>query len=964
MYRLLRAALLGSAASFAATGFATAKEATADVSEIVVTGSRIPRGAFEGPAPVSVIGGEQLRNSGYTLLGDALLERPTLNANLNGQNSAGTSFLAGQTRADIRGLGASRTLVLVDGRRHVFSDASDPAVDLTQIPMMMIDRVEIVAGGASAVYGSEAVAGVVNVIMKKDFKGFEADVNAGVRQEGDGQEFRASAMYGGGLLDDRLNFLVGAEIGRVEPIMQRDRSELYPGLRRDTSNPQGVVANSRINISPLGVFQVRQGAVNLAYARDPANPGRLVQLSAACATIPVQPTCQDAVLPYQTDYVMLQSKVQRGVVRAYVDYAIDDKVTIFGEASYARSRGYVTASPAFSSPQANAEGIPVFINNPFLNVGPVGPQLRNAFLASGAPLNSPIFVGVYLDAFGGRDTRADRETTRGVIGMDGALDLAGREVRWDWYAQYGRTSAETTHYNVPNKLRIVDAINPVVLNGQIVCASATARAAGCGPFDLVNGASRDALLWINANAYTKQRVEQSVVAVNLNTTLFELPAGPLAIAVGAEYRKEESSFGQDALSASGALFFNATGTRAGAYDVREAYAEIRLPLLRDLPFADELSVEAAGRVADYSTIGDADQYRLAATWAPVRDVRFRASQGTAVRAPNIVELYAPRSTSFAAATAPVQDPCDRVNFALASAAQQAARRATCAAVIPNYNPLTFVSNIGTGRPAARFLVGGNPNLGPETANTYQAGVVLKPRWVPSLSVSLDWFKYNIEDLVGVTQAGALMQLCYDSAQPLAANPFCAQITRNALGGVTEINQTRQNIVKLKMEGWDGSIAYDVPLADMFGGADYGALTFRLDATWTYRVAQQNEPGAPYVALANSVNNGFPEWRGAAHVDWRRGPVSLGWTTHYVGSMISNTQFTPSQLNPYYTGDYYRHDVEAQYRLTDDVVVRGGINNLADEYPPALPETYSGTGQGPSIYDNGGRFFYLGATLRY
>lgn len=973
MNSLLRTTLLGSAAAaaFAAPNLAAAQTADAPqgetaVSEIVVTGSRIRRDSFEGPAPIAVITGEQMRISGYTLLSDALLDLPTLNANLNGQNSAGTSFLAGQTRADIRGLGAQRTLVLRDGRRLVNNDASDPAVDLSQIPTLLIDRVEIAAGGASAVYGSEAIAGVVNIIMKKRFEGFEADVDAGVRQEGDGQEFRIGGLYGARLLNDRLSVMVAAEVGRIEPILQRDRSELYPGLRRDNGNPQGVVGASKANISPLGVFQIRQGAVNVAYARDVNDPTRLVQLSAACSTVVVSPTCQDPALIYQSQYAALQSKSLRGIIDTHIEYAIDDTTNLFVEASYARSRGYATQSPAFVSPQATAETvIPIFANNPFLAVGPIGPQLRAAFLASGAAANSPILIGKYFDDFGGRDTRADRETTRGVIGMNGALEIADRDVHWDWYAQYGRTSAETTHYNVPNLLRITQAVDPVLVAGQIVCRDVAARAAGCVPYDLINGGSREAALWVNANAYTQQRIEQSLVAANITTTLFELPAGPLAIAAGAEYRKEESAFGQDALSASGALFFNATGVRAGQYDVREGYAELRIPVLKDLPFAYDLSFEAAGRVADYSTVGQTDQYRLVANWAPVQDLRFRASQGTAVRAPNIVELYAPQSTSFAAANAPVQDPCDRVNFASTTAAQQAARRITCAAAIPGYNPATFVSNIGAGRPAARLLVGGNPNLGAETANTYQAGLVIKPRWTPNLSISLDWFKYNIEDQIGTVPTASLLQtLCYDSSAAYATNPFCAQVTRNAAGGVVQINQTRQNIAKVKLEGWDGAIAYSMLPGDLFGGADYGSLAFKLDATWTYRAAQQNIPNVAYTQLANSINGGLPEWRATARADWRMGAFSVGWTGHYIGSMIASTQFTQTQLNPYYTGDYYSHDVRAQYRLTDGVVVRGGINNVADEYPPSLPETYTGTGQGASIYDNGGRYFYLGASFKY
>ena len=514
------------------------------------------------------------------------------------------------------------------------------------------------------------------------------------------------------------------------------------------------------------------------------------------------------------------------------------------------------------------------------------------------------------------------------------------------------------------------ATDAVLLNGQVVCRDVNARAAGCVPWDLINGPSREAILWTNALSATEQTVKQTVAGLNFNTELFDLPAGPVAVAFGAEYRKEESLFVQDALGASGALFFNAIGTRGGEYSVKDAYGEVRVPILKDVLFAKELTLELAGRLSDYSTIGNTEQYRINLTWSPVEDITFRATEATAVRAPNIVELFAPQSRNFTGAAI---DPCDRDVFRGANAAQQAARRVTCAAAIPGYNPLTFISNFGTGRSSLALLQGGNPGLGPETAHTYQYGVVIKPRWVPGLSVSVDYFKYNLTDAVGTVPINTLLgALCHDDAtMAFASNPFCTQIRRDAtgtnggavVGGVTEVVLVNQNVASTKVEGYDYSVAYGFQTEDLFG-KDYGSIAMRVDATWMYQFAQQGLPGQAFVQFANTITNATPEWKGNASVRWTYDKLSLGWSTLYFGSMIISQAQQLGVLAPYKTGDYFRHDARISYRLNDDVSFRAGVVNVFDENPPERPEIFTGTGTGSSQYDNRGRFFFVGANMNF
>ncbi|RAK65513.1 TonB-dependent receptor plug domain-containing protein [Phenylobacterium kunshanense] len=969
-----------------ATGWAGAAQAQAaagegaELGEIVITGSRIRRDTFSSPSPIQVVTAEAIRESGNTSIGDILLDTPSINPNQNQQTTSGTLFLAGQARADIRGLGATRTLVLMDGRRLPFSDASSPAVDLNTIPSLMIEQVDIVPGGVSAVYGSEAISGVVNFIMKKQQDGLEIDLQGGISQEGDGEELRVGFNWGGKFLDDRLNVLVGGEYASLDKIMQEDRDWAYPGIRRNNAagvTTQTVIPNSRTNLSPYATFQLVGGNVigtARAVTLDYRNPTNVVRLSNNCATATVQPNCQDEALIYSGIYNALQGKGTRGVLRTYVDYKITETFKAFVDASYVKVSGYGIFVPAFSN-AAGGGTMPVVLrgDNAYLNGGgATAAALRTEWLAAGKTLTqgSTANVGKIWQEFGGRDVKTEREQYRIAGGINGSFETFGRKVNMDSYVQYSRLDGSTISYNVPNIARVQQATDAVLLNGQVVCRDAAARAAGCAPWDLVNGASREAVLWANATSVTDQKITQTVAGLNFATDLFELPAGPVGAAFGFEYRKETSFFEQDALGASGALFFNAIGTREGEYNVKEAYGEVRVPILKGVPFAEELTIEAAGRVSDYSTVGGTDQYRIGLNWSPVKDVRFRLSEATAVRAPNIIELFSPQSRNF---TTAATDPCDAAVFRGATAAQQAARRVTCAAAIPGWNSATFQSNFGTGRPSLALLQGGNPDLGPETAHTYQYGVVIQPRWIPNLQISVDFFKYNIDGQISTIPINTLLQqLCYDDATvPYASNQYCAQIRRDPtgnggsgiVGGVSEVILVNQNVAKVKVEGYDYSIAYGFHTEDLFG-KDYGNIALRLDATWMYGFQLQGLPGQAYTQLANSINNGLPEWKANGTIRWSNDKASVTWSTLWIDSMIANSALQPNQLDPYYTGDYWRHDLRVTYKIRDEITMRAGVINVFDRHPPALPETYTGTGIGSSQYDNRGRFFFVGAGMRF
>jgi outer membrane receptor protein involved in Fe transport len=962
-------ALLTTVSSNVAAQEASAKEATS-IQEVVVTGSRIKRvSGFEYPVPISVIGGNDMRDSGYTMLADALTNLPQALNSTGIQNTAGTLFNAGESRVDLRGLGSQRTLVLVDGRRHLTGDFRNSSVDLNVIPSTMIERVEVISGGASAVYGSEAISGVVNIILRKELKGLDVDAEWGDTEHNDGQEYKTAVGYGMNFADGRGHFLIGGEFGRIEPIYQKDRDWAYPGIRRDTSVPAGsyqtIVPQSRSPTMPTATFELIPGnppnpasAVSISLDR-----GSIVQDSYFCSTLTVSPFCQDPQLFYSQIYNVLQVQQKRGTARAYTSFDLSDNAKWYADLSYAHVEGFAIFQPSFSTTSGSGL-MPVFLygDNAYLNgTSPLAAQLRTFWTQARLSLTqaSKAAVGKFWQEFGDRNSLVSRDSYRAVSGVEGKFDLFGRKVDYDIYGQYSELDGYTLAYNVPYIKRVQQATDAVLVNGQIVCRSAAAQAAGCVPWDLLNGPSPAAVAWANANARADGVANQSIAAVNFSTSVVELPAGSLGLALGGEYRKEESDQIQDPIAASGQLFYNALGRTKGKYDIKEGYLEVAVPLLKGLPLVDSLSIEGAARIGDYSTVGGTHQWRFAGEWAPIRDFRFRGSVSTAVRAPNITELYAPRGQNF---TTAANDPCDRAQVGGLSnnPTLQATVIANCASVIPGYNPATFTSNIGVGRPSLALLQGGNPNLSAETARTYTAGFAVKPRVLPDIEFTADYWRIQIDNAVSTIPINTLFgALCYDATVPVSSNYYCGLIHRDSAGNVTLVEITNQNVQGITTRGVDVGFT----AAHDFG--PIGGLRFSLAGTRIIQWDLQGAPGQPITHFAGVItgpNTATPHTKIAASLQWRWNALDIGWDTHWISSTrVSETQ-TPL-LSPFYTGYYAEHDLHFSYKVNDALAVRLGVINVTDEHPPLLPEVFTATGNS-ALYDNRGRWFFAGAHYTY
>ncbi len=989
--RALRGLLmLGAAVGM--TGTAMAQD---QLEEIVVTGSRIARTNLNSTVPLNVVGETEIRFAGFTNLADAVSAAPQLAPALNGQSSGGFLFVGGQSRVDLRGLGTNRTLVLVDGKRHITGALDSSAVDLNTIPTSMVQRTEIITGGASAVYGSEAVAGVVNVLLRKDFQGVEVDSSYGITEYGDGQEMQHSAVFGAKFDEGKGYILAGVEYTKVDSVLADDRNWASPGITFNTLvTPNTSIQNPKSRTGRGGVFRTLVANPGAGPLAANAQAGvsidfetRSVQgLNANCLAPRNNPTaatplCDDPSLDYTSIYTTLQGESERLLGRAYGSYQINDYVKLTAEIGAASvDSSNPRAQPAFTGTASFRHN--VRRDNAFLaGTSANAVELRRIFDANGltAPTASAELYR-FTEEFGQRVIEQQRDMIRTVIGFEGDFEAGDRTVKWDTYYQYGQLDGKSLNRGQFNKDRYTRQLDSVIdpATGRPICrdllstdAGVRAAAAGCIPFDWLNGPSQAAIDYSKATSVTIGQASQQVAAFNVTTDLFDLPAGPLGIAVGAEYREEKSDQETDSATAQGLLFTNAIPRRKGSYDVAEYYAEALVPLLSDMFLAKELTLDGAYRWADYSTVGGVSQWKVGLDYTPIDDIRFRGTYSESVRAPNIIELYAPTGENF---TGTQQDPCDRSRVATLTGEARNIRVANCTRDIPGYNAATFDSNIGTGRSSLRLLQGGNVNLNEETAETFTIGTVIQPTFLDGFSATVDYYDINIKDAINLPALSGVFQACYDTA---GGSPLCQLIVRdqtgartNVVGGVDSVSLTQSNIASFKNRGIDFSVAYGFDLKDMLDAAkDDSRIDLSLQGTHLLQYDFVSQAGQAPRKFAGTA--GTPSWKLSGTASYSDDVFTFAWTTRFEDNQVADETLLPIADGqplpriPFYTGDVWYHDVRVLYKVTQDLVLRAGVQNVMNDRPPNHPTVYQGTGNATSgNWDNRGRFFYAGVNVKF
>jgi iron complex outermembrane receptor protein len=904
-----------------------------EVGEVVVTGSRAIVNGNEAPTPVTVLTGEQLSSAAPTGVADALNQLPVFRNSLKpstagssgtGQNGNGGNFL------NLRALLPARTLTLLNGRRAVSSNLFTGATDVNLFPQILISRVDVVTGGASAAYGSDAVAGVVNFILDTNFTGLKGEVQGGTSNRGDGDSYHGGLAYGRDYANGRGHVTASVEHNHLDGIRAgsgRGWADAGWGIIQNPNGPpsQIIVQNVRSSNSAYGGLITSGPLSGQTFNPDGTlRPFQFGTVRTATSMSGGEGTASRTNLT--TDLSTTSAFV-------YTDFDLNEDWTAFAEGEFSEVR---TKFPSAVSGISNAT---IFNDNAFLPAA-VRAQMQQLGITSFGFNRGGRDLGfVFVDSL--------NDTWRGVVGLKGKL---GDNWTTNLYYERSegrvrlRTSNDPIHVNIYNA---VDAVrNPAT--GQIVCRTTlTNPNNGCVPINLFGeGApSAAAIDYIRDTSYARLTTTQDVLSFDVRGQLFSTWAGPISVAAGGEYRKETAQQVTDPISSS---IVNGTGIRGfpaslqnnpggfiltnpqpikGQYDIREGFVEAVVPLLRDVALAKALDLNGAIRYADYSNAGGVTTWKVGLSYQPVEDIRLRATRSRDIRAPNISELFTAGQQTVGLT---VRDPTR------GGATVPVTRRAT-----------------------------GNPNLLPEKADTTTFGVVYQPSWLPGFSGSVDAFDIQIEGAIATLGLQQIVDFCAAGDQSL-----CALVVRNPDSSINSIISPNLNLNSLKTSGVDIEASYRTNLADL-GGRWSGNLTLRALATYVRNLKTTSSGVTIDRAGQVGLPGGVPEWTATFSATYQNGPLSLYVQDRYIDGGAYDVTLTPAILAP--SQNKIRSinyvDLTARYkfeRLGGAYEAFATVNNLFDQDPRISPNgaTLTPRAANGQLYDFIGRYYTVGLKFRY
>lgn len=930
--------------------------------EVTVTGSRIARPETAFANPVVSVSADAIKLSGKTNVAEILVDSPALVGSTAGDLTGGSKAGFGETGLnvlDLRNLGTNRTLVLVDGRRHVAGLAGSAAVDTSAIPTDLIESVDVLTGGASAIYGADGVSGVVNFRMKKDFEGVTTRAQIGQSRHGDGVNRFGAITWGENFSDGRGNIALAYEYNSDDRVFSLQRSQLrsHRGLyqnQADLDDDPNIPDHVRyqgvgyVDTSPAGAVDVDfDGLSDFEGNGNAWNAGTRLIGSGGYAL----GGSNTPVAGYEGD---IFPKVEKNLANVLGHYDFSDRFSMFFEGKYASSEAMTAKQPSFDS------FLFVHADNPFM------PQSIRDAIVPGAASDyfgepTPDGMNISRDNFdlGINGEEVTRDTLRGVIGANGIIsDHAKYEVSY----VYGETRSRIVNLNNRINARWLAAIDAVTdpSNGNTVCRSsldpdADPDLAGCVPFNIFGRQATPnpaALAFINMNNVNRSLVTQSVVSGSISGnfgSFLHLPGGAIGYAMGAEYRRETSEFRPDERVQAGDTFWTgALLPSDGAFSVKEVFSEIALPVLEDALFAKTLSFGGAVRFSDYTSIGNTSTWKVDTVYAPIKSVSFRGTYSQAVRAPNISELYAPPSGSFAF----IDDPCDfrRLNNG------SAMRAANCAVILDQLgiDPSTFSPSTSTlASVSIGGITGGNAALTEETAKTWTAGVVLRPDFMPAFTMTLDWYDITIKKAINTATAEQVAQLCVDQAS--LANLFCGAITRDPdTGFINGWVSQPENVADFTTAGLDLTMAYELATEAV------GTFDFRLLGGYLHRLTSIATPGADVVSDRNQQYQ--PKALATLDVTWGMGPWTLAYnvdwfskTLRYAAAVTAGDPDYVSRRDHWFKPKW-EHSIQADYQFNEDRSIYVGVNNLFNEKPEFDQQSYPVSAMGT--------FFYAGARASF
>lgn len=963
---------------------------------IVVTGSRIASPTVESAAPLQIIDSAAIDNSGATNVQELLLENPVFGTPaLSRTNSAFLTSGTGVATVDLRDLGSDRTLVLINGRRVVAGLPGSSTVDLNMIPTQFIGQVDVLTGGASSLYGSDAVAGVVNFVYKKDFEGIDANAQYGITERGDDPRYQANLTVGTNVADGRGNIMVHFGYSNEEGLLSRQRRNTFTDDGDTAAFVTGDLADFGVSTSPFfssgppqGRFDVN-GTSSSAddFTFDPVT-GVLRPNFSANGNGTIGPDGFNRQF-----FRTLAVPVERFLFATAGSYEISDDINLFFEGTYSKTKSSRIIEPLFlSSGDIFLSGGRVPLETAGGVVNPIVPQdiVDASQDIDGDGRRDYGFIRRIAE-FGPRQGRTTRDTYRFVVGLDGTL--FDDKFRWDVSYNYGATSenqfsqGQINTVNARFALDAIPDINDVNGNGlttDAICADENARLQGCVPFNVfgVGAINAEQLAYLNAEQSFQTDITQQVIQGNISGSLFDLPGGPVGIAAGVEYRKETSIEELDALTNAGLNAGNAIGDTEGQFDVVEGFLEVKLPILSDTPFFELLEVGGAIRVADYSTVGSIVSYNGTLTWQPVDDIRLRGTYSRSVRAPNIGELFSAQSQTFPSG---LQDPCLGIGATGGGTAGDVCRADV--GVLDNIaantgvgiNPATnvaftnaFTLNQADLQGISGFN-GGNPNLFEETADSYTIGAVINPRSIDALrnlTITVDYYNIDIENVIAAPGRAFTLDQCFNQNN----QNFCDLITRravgdsqNSVGSIDLINAFQNNGAVLQTEGVDVTASYRTSLDSL--GLDDASLSARIAYTHIIKYdfqASTTAPADPQEGEIGTADNRF-----TANLGFAKGPLKWNFTGTYIGASDEDDGFCAAFGEPagcVGVGAEFYLDTQLNWAVTDEFEFYFGIDNLLDNDAPNLLTGTSfnvtGTDTAADVYDVFGRRYYTGVRLRF
>ncbi|AOA73251.1 MULTISPECIES: TonB-dependent receptor [Stenotrophomonas] len=911
----LRDAVVVALVVAAGTATAQAQEAanTTNLDRISVTGSRIKSTDIETSQPVLSLTRADIDKQGVTSVADILQRVSASGAALNRTFNNGGDGTSG---ISLRNLGSQRTLVLVNGRR--WTTGITGSVDLNTIPTAMVERIDILKDGASTIYGSDAIAGVVNIILKKDFDGAEANVYKGQYSAGDGE--REAYDFTLGTTTDRASVMMGASYVKEGSVMAGDRAISAGGPpffsgQSSTGIPGSYIRGGTRYVILNGVETVFDPNIH-GYNTSPDN--------------------------------YLLTPQERTSLFTTGSYNITDNVTFKAEALYnERKSEQLLAAMPVTSQTLSAQSM----------YNPYGVNLTG--------------VNRRFNETGGRSFNQNVKNWHFYGGFEGFFEFADRTFDWDAGYRYDKTDENVLTYGLFNKTNLALAYGPSridPLTGNPVCVTNTGATGtiipGCVPVNPLGpegSISQAAIDYTAFTAHDSSTLESKGYYANISGTIVPLPAGDLAFAAGYEYRKESGQFDPDAFIAAGLSTGNGAKPTKGSYDLDEFYLELSIPVLADLPGAKLLDFSAATRYSKFSNFGNTTNNKFGFRWKPIDELMIRGNYSEGFRAPSINDLFAGDADSFET----YADPCSSTNgLRVGGVAQQCADQGV---------PAGFVQP-GAGSGANKqtpeaFTWTSNPDLKPETSTSKTLGLVFSPSFVTGLNVTLDWWQIEVENAITRPAINDIMSYCYGGT-PQQQATYCGLITRDPNygtaaqnGAIVDVRMPLQNLSSYNVEGWDLGVQYRLP------ETSFGQFTFTVDATYLSKWETKATADADVDGRQGNYLDQDPYWRirGNAYLDWSYGDFGVNYGVRYKSGMTEDCPFDPSDTDVFgycsdgdngtnHIGATTYHDIQFRYNTPWNGTVMLGLNNVWDKDPPVSYQvSYN---MFDPQYDLPGRYYYM------